>query len=96
MKPQIVGMAWFKRAHYSALRAMFKDGHKLHRTYDEWLAAAERGEQRLRADGIRVVRVDIDPDDFPIWCKAQGLKLDAEARIAIANLRAVRILRGDS
>lgn len=87
-------MVWFKREHFDTLRAMFEDGHKLHRTYDEWLAAAETGRKSLEAKGVRVVCVDLDQHDFPEWCKAQGKKLDADGRNAYANWVAYRVLTG--
>lgn len=91
---QAVGMAWYKREHFDRLRAMFKDGHKLHRTYDEWLRAAETGRKASEVKGVRVVCVDIDPDDFPKWCKAQGMDLDASARMRYANEIAYKVLTG--
>jgi hypothetical protein len=46
------GMAWFRdAASFDRLRAMFEDGHKLHRTYDEWLRAAETGRKTFEAKG---------------------------------------------
>lgn len=89
-----VGMAWYKPEHFGRLRAMFKDGHKLHRTHDEWLRAAETGRKSYEVKGIRVVCVDIDPDEFPRWCKAEGLQLDADARMRYANLIAYKVLTG--
>lgn len=88
----VVGMAWFKPENFARLRAMFKDGHKLHRTYDEWLRAAETGRKAQEVKGLRVVCVDIDPDDFPQWCKAQGMDLDANARMQYASLIAYKTL----
>jgi hypothetical protein len=85
MKISVFGMAWYRRETFGRLRKMFKDGHKLHRTYDEWLAAAEEGCKRLEAQGARVIRADIDPDQFPKWCRSKGLKLDAAARTEYAN-----------
>lgn len=91
---QATGMVWFKRENYVRLRAMFEDGHKLHRTYDEWLAAAEAGRKAFEAKGGRVVCVDLDPHDFPKWCKAKGLKLDANGRSAYASFIAYKTITG--
>jgi hypothetical protein len=94
MQTQIAGMAWYQPGTFLRLRAMFEDGHKLHKSYDEWLVAAELGCKTLEAKGIRVVRVDIDPDKFPEWCKSQGLKLNADARTKFANIYAAQMVRG--
>ena len=91
---QAVGMAWFKPEHFERLRAMFKDGDKLHRTYDEWLRAAEAGRKAHEVKGLRVVCVDIDPHDFPQWCIAQGMQLDANARMRYASEIAYKVLMG--
>lgn len=85
MKVQIVGMAWYRRETFDALRSMFEDGDKLHRTYDEWLAASEKGRKQLEGKGHTIKCVDIDPVEFPAWCHAKGLKLNAESRIAFCN-----------
>lgn len=94
MQIQIIGMAWFKPENYLQLRRMFEDGHKLHHTYPEWLKAAQTGYERFEAQGARVIRVDIDPSQFPTWCKANGMKLNAQARMAYANSVAYQIATG--
>lgn len=96
MKVQAVGMAWYKRKHYTRLLEIFEDSDKLHRTYDEWLVAAEQGCKGLEAKGVRVIRVDIDPDEFPSWCASKGLNLNANARIEYSNWRAVLAIRESS
>lgn len=83
----IVGMAWYKPENFDRLRAMFEDGQKLPRTYPEWLAQAESGRKVLESAGKRVIRVDIDPDQFPEWCRLNGHNLNARARIAYANIK---------
>ncbi len=94
MQVQIVGMAWYRPETFDRLRAMFEDGDKLHRSYKEWLSAAEFGRKSMEAQGIRVVCVDIDPDEFPKWCKANGMKLNAEARKGYSNLIAYKTAMG--
>lgn len=96
MQVQIIGMSWYKAENFDRLRAMFEDGEKLHRTYKEWLVAAETGRRSFEAKGIRVFCVDIDPDEFPKWCKANGLKLNAEARNKYGSHIAVQIATGGS
>jgi hypothetical protein len=91
---QAVGMAWFKPENFVRLRAMFEDGHKLHRTYPEWLKAAEAGCDTFEKRGVTVVRVDIDPDQFPEWCKSKGLQLNAAARTEYANFIAYKTITG--
>ena len=85
MKVQVIGIPWFSRDDFARLRAMFTDGDKLHRTYDEWLTAAKKTRHSIMAQGTRVVRAKIDPDTFPAWCAANGHDLDAKGRVAFAD-----------
>ena len=94
MQIQVVGMAWYRPETFARLRAMFEDGEKLHRTYEEWLAAAETGRKSMEAKRVRVVCVDIDPDQFPKWCAANGMKLNDEARNRYASMVAYKVAIG--
>ncbi|WP_275270515.1 hypothetical protein [Limnobacter sp. P1] len=94
MQVQIIGMAWYKPENFDRLRTMFEDGHKLHRTYNEWFAAAETGRKKFESQGVRVVPVDIDPDAFPKWCKANGMRLNADARNKYASFIAYQVATG--
>ena len=85
MAVQVVGMAWYRREDWKKLKALFTDAHKLHRTYDEWLKAAETGVKTLTAQGHIVEKVHIDPDEFAGWCAMRGLNIDAKARTQFAN-----------
>lgn len=80
-----VGIAWFRRENYAKARKLFKDGHKLSPTYDQWLKRAKRAEKELKAQGHIVEKAYIDPETFPAWCRARGLDINAEARIRFAN-----------
>ena len=94
MQVKVAGMVWYKPENFSRLIAMFEDGKKLHGSYKEWLRDAERGRKKLEADGVRVVCVDIDPNQFPEWCRANGMKLNAEARNKFASLMAYKVVTG--
>jgi len=85
MNVSAVGLAWYRKEHYAQLRALFIDGARLHDTHAGWLAAARATEAHLAANGRRVVRVDIEPEEFVAWCSAHGVNPDAEARTRYAN-----------
>jgi hypothetical protein len=57
----------------------------LHETYAEWLAAARATETHLAANGHRVVRVAIEPEEFVAWCCAHDVTADAQARTRYAS-----------
>jgi hypothetical protein len=85
MKVEAIGMPWFREEDFDALRAMFTDGSKLHKTFAEWSAAATNGEAQLRNRGWMVVRAEVRPRPFARWCRARGLAPDAPARTAFAS-----------
>jgi hypothetical protein len=85
VKVAAVGIPWYRREDFAELRALFTDGHKLHATYEGWLAAAEEGERRIKADGTLTVRANLRPEEFAAWCNAKGIPLDSKARMEYAN-----------
>lgn len=85
MKISVVGVPWYGKGDYARLRASFADGARLHETYAEWSVAARATEAHLVAQGHRVVRVEIEPEDFTAWCSARSVAPDAEARLRYAN-----------
>jgi len=62
------------------------DSHLLPTTFEAWLAAAEKVEQKLVGQGFLTVKAHLDPRTFPDWCKARGLNVDAAARQQYASL----------
>jgi hypothetical protein len=93
MQVSAVGLPWYNRKDFAALRSWFTDGEKFHKTYDEWLRAAEMRESQLRANGHRVVRALIEPEPFNRWCANQGVVPDSNARSKYADEYADRIVR---
>jgi hypothetical protein len=51
MVQTIVGMSWYTREDYWRIRQIMSDADKLHDIFDEWQAAAERGERDLQLQG---------------------------------------------
>lgn len=87
--PTTAGIGWYTRENYPQCLALFDDANSLPATFDDWLAKAEKAEADLRRQGLRVVRVDIDPQTFPAWCKANGFsRLDTRARAQYGSLKA--------
>lgn len=82
---QATGMVWYLPEDFEQIKALMTDGHVLHRTHAEWQRAAEQGEQRMRASGVRVYRAILRPAAFKAWCDARGLNVDADGRQAFAS-----------
>lgn len=77
---RVAGLVWFRLADYETARAIMVDGHVLPKTYTEWRLKAEQAEKNAQRQGFITVRAYIEPDQFPAWCSARGLDVDAKAR----------------
>ena len=66
---------------YEAFRKLSPD---LPDTFAEWARNAADIDRRLKARGISVDRIIIDPREFAEWTKAQGLGHHEAARRAFA------------
>ena len=89
-----VGWVWYHEADYDRLRNMFVDGAQLQPTFLQWQDEAERASKQLARQGYLAIKVYIDPDTFPEWCRANGHDLDANARSAYAASETKRLLCG--
>ncbi|VVE07073.1 hypothetical protein [Pandoraea sputorum] len=89
---QAIGIAWYKEADYQRLKLMFADGHKLPLSFLQWQDQAEQLRKRYVRQGYVVVKAHIDPEQFPAWCTARSLNIDANARMEFANAEARRIV----
>ena len=93
MKISAIGFPWFQEEEYDQLRSMFEDGESLHRTFHEWLQAANLGLAELQSSGHAVVKAHITVADFPIWCAKRKLRLNSEARKVFASEMALQHYR---
>jgi len=86
MRPTAVGITWYRREEdFLRLKAMSNDSEELEDTYDEWLENAKNVLGSLTLQGLNVVKVYLDPETFPAWCKAKGYEMDATARSRYAT-----------
>lgn len=84
----VIGLVWYRKEDYDAARAIMADADLLPLTYDKWRYGAAKTEAKLSAQGHKVIRAIIDPTEFPLWCRARGLNVDAKGRNAFANDKA--------
>lgn len=74
---------WPTRENYPRFRAVCDD--EVPDTFDEFEAQATAGQAEIEARyGIRIERVDFDPDRLAQWCRVHFGKVNAEARVAYA------------
>ncbi len=82
--PDIQAMVWYRKEHWDSLMELFPDRHLLPATYEKWLTMAEEMKNKVEAGGDVVIKVFIDPETFPAWCKEQGKEMNSEARTELA------------
>lgn len=85
-----VGIAWYNIEDYDAIRRIMADRDQLPDTFAIWRMKAEAREKLYQREGKVVVRVRIDPETFPDWCRSRALNVDSEARMLYASLIAKR------
>lgn len=91
--PCAVGIGWYRPETYAQCLEIFDDRDDLPASFEEWKQLAERTEQQLVAQGMKTVRVDIDPATFPEWCRENGFgRIDKHARMAFGNAGALEAL----
>ncbi len=83
-QPILQALVWYKEEHYAELLKLFDDGELLPPTYQHWLARAEEKKAEVEAGGDQVIKVFIDPETFPEWCKKKNRAKDANARAQLA------------
>jgi hypothetical protein len=95
MEISAIGIPWFRNAEqFIACIAIFTDRDKLPDTYAEWLQLAEALVERLRRDGVHVVKAEMNPETFKQWCSANNMHLDASGRMGFANWKAALAIGG--
>ena len=85
MRIAATGIPWYRKEEYGTLRKLFVDGEKLPALFRDWERAALDLEERIRQSGMTVVRAPLSPNEFPQWCRDQGLSLDSQARSRYAS-----------
>ncbi len=82
--PTLQAMVWYKEEDWDTLMDLFPDRHLLPPSYADWLGRAEEMVKKLEGSGDVVMKVFIDPETFPAWCKEQGKEMNSEARAELA------------
>ena len=83
-EPEIQAMVWYKEEDWNRLMNLFSDAHLLPKSFDEWQARAEEMLKKVEGSGDVVMKVFIDPETFPAWCKEKGREMDSNARAELA------------
>ncbi len=90
IEPKVIGICWYTPETYGPCLAVFDDRDHLHQSYDAWLKSAMEAESGLVQRGVRVVRVQIEPETFVQWCRDNGMEhTDRKARTIYAGIVAL-------
>jgi hypothetical protein len=84
-RPYVIGIPWCREEDYDAFVAIFVDAKDLPRTWQEFAEAAEESEKFHKEQGYVVKRIYIDLHTFPDCCRAQGYRVNANARARFAD-----------
>jgi NhaA family Na+:H+ antiporter len=76
----IVGVVWYRPEQWARMREVVADPERLEATYEQWLKVASKAFKDLSNLGLQVLKVEVDADEFVLWCKLNGLPLDGAAR----------------
>lgn len=79
-----VGVAWYTREQWAAVRAMAADPETFEETYEDWVRIAERTLHELARTGLSLEKVAINSQALGAWCQQSGKPIDSEARAAFA------------
>lgn len=78
----LVAIAWYSRDDFYRIRQFEPDGGGLQETFEEWLKGAQQGLLNIANLGLRVERIDVDPDALFAYCRRSKVKCDEKARSA--------------
>jgi hypothetical protein len=79
-QPGIVGVGWYRPEQWQRLLEISSDRDGLEDTHEEWLGNATRVFNRLKREGVPVVKMDIDVEDMVTWCSKNGLVVNGDSR----------------
>lgn len=80
-----VALPWYHREDWPALHAEFADREAISPCYDTWKGSAIARERKWRSDGYAVHRIELRPDAFRLWCRANNRNADHASRRAYAD-----------
>jgi hypothetical protein len=87
---RVIGIAWYREESYERIMALMADGASFPKTYASWRHKAVRMERELKRQGLKPVRVEVDPAAFQQWCERRGAAPDSEARNQFVEMEVAR------
>src|SRR5262245_41618455 len=88
MNASTVGIPWYRAETYALVRALVVDGSRMHESFESWLASAQALERQLIAQGLNVVRMDIDLEAYRSWRSERDPSRTAVQAPAVGSTKA--------
>jgi endo-alpha-1,4-polygalactosaminidase (GH114 family) len=80
VKDFVIGIGFYKREQWTRLLERASDSYRLESSYDEWLEVVTSSVEKIRAQGIKPVLVDVDIEELTDYCKKKGLENNGATR----------------
>jgi hypothetical protein len=77
--PHTTFTPWLRRDQWALLCSVYADPDELPPSYDDWLRDAQGGLVAFTEAGYNVQRVDVDVEQWTLWCRRHRRRLDAAA-----------------
>jgi hypothetical protein len=75
-----VAVAWLRKEDWARWQAVDSQLP----AYDRWLVKIEGAIQEAKRKGAIIDKVEVDPDKFVAWCRANGHEVNRNTRAAYA------------
>ncbi|EGG1850480.1 hypothetical protein IM140_004590 [Salmonella enterica subsp. enterica serovar Dublin] len=80
MTPRPISVFWFKNLEpYESCKEILTDSWVLPDDYRDWLIRFNQMIDRYERSGIEVIKVEIEPNEFSIWCLANGCEISTKS-----------------
>ena len=78
---------WYRRQDYPLMREIMDDGETLPLSFDEWEKNAECEQAAAKREGVSILPVFLDPDEFFTFCDLQerATLIDEQIRAAYSH-----------
>jgi len=78
---------WYRREEYALIREIMDDGDTLPLNFDEWEKNAESERAAAKREGVSIIPVFLDPDEFFTFCKEKKISPDKATATEFASSR---------
>ena len=78
---------WYRREEYALMREIMDDGETLPLSFDEWEKMAESERAVAKREGVSIIPVFLDPDEFFTFCKEKKIPPNSATAAAFASSR---------